>query len=161
MTTKKIFWVLIMTGVLAALGLTGAAQQSSKQVADEVIAITKAQWAAEAKRNIAEAMKSVADEYTEFNPDFATRIDGKAMSVRLAEALAGDSSETVAAEMANEKVQVYGDVAILSYNYVGAVKNKDGQVEPTRAKSTRVYVKQGGRWMLVHANFGADPRNIR
>jgi ketosteroid isomerase-like protein len=59
--------------------------------------------------------------------------------------------------MVNEKVQVYGDVAILTYNYVGATKNKDGQVEPARAKSTRVYVKQGGRWMLVHANFGADP----
>lgn len=161
MTRKKIFLVLIMTGVLTALGLTGVAQQSSKQVADEVIAITKAQWAAENQRNVAEAMKNVADEYTEFNPDFATRLDGKAMSVRLAEANAKDSGQVLASEMANPKVQVYGDVAILSYNYAGVVQNKDGQVEPVRAKSTRVYVKQGGRWMLVHANFGADPRNIR
>ncbi|MBI3949763.1 MAG: nuclear transport factor 2 family protein [Acidobacteria bacterium] len=130
-------------------------------MADEVIAITKAQWAAERQRNVAEAMKNIADDYTEFNPDFATRLDGKGLNVRLGEAFAGDSGEQVAAEMANEKVQVYGDVAILTYNYVGAVKNKDGQIEPTRAKSTRVYVKQGGRWMLVHANFGADPRNIR
>jgi len=59
--------------------------------------------------------------------------------------------------MANPKVQLYGDVAILSYNYVGLIQGKDGKVEPSRAKSTRVYVKQGGRWMLVHANFGADP----
>jgi ketosteroid isomerase-like protein len=55
--------------------------------------------------------------------------------------------------MANEKVQVYGDVAILSYNYIGANRSADGKISPTVAKSTRVYVKQGGQWMLVHANF--------
>jgi len=55
--------------------------------------------------------------------------------------------------MANQKVQVYGDVAILTYNYIGATKDKDGKVEPSRAKSTRVYVKKDGQWWLVHANF--------
>jgi ketosteroid isomerase-like protein len=50
-------------------------------------------------------------------------------------------------------VQVYGDVAILSYNYIASIRNKDGKVSPAMAKSTRVYVKQGGQWMLVHANF--------
>ena len=59
--------------------------------------------------------------------------------------------------MLNPKVQVYGDTAILSYNFFGLEQNKDGKVTPSRAKSTRVYVKQGGRWMLVHANFAADP----
>ena len=49
------------------------------------------------------------------------------------------------------------DVAILSYNYLGLTKDKDGKVEPARVKSTRVYVKQGSRWMLVHANFAPDP----
>ena len=63
------------------------------------------------------------------------------------------SDTLITAEMANEKVQVYGDVAILSYNYIASVKNKDGKVTPAMAKSTRVYVKQGGQWMLVHANF--------
>ena len=47
-------------------------------------------------------------------------------------------------------------MAILSYNFVGVTKDKDGKAEPTRAKSTRVYVKKNGQWWLVHANFGAD-----
>jgi ketosteroid isomerase-like protein len=59
--------------------------------------------------------------------------------------------------MLNPKVQVYGDVAILSYNYAGMTKDKDGLVKPNKAKSTRVYAKIGGKWMLVHANFGSDP----
>lgn len=147
--------------VIAGLAFSGLAQQSASQsVADEVIAITKAQWAAEMKdpTNVAEQTKNVADDYTEFNGDFSTRLDGKAMNLRLYEGLGSSSIRTIAAEMANPKVQVYnGDVAILSYNFVGLTKDKDGKTEPVRAKSSRVYVKQGGKWMLVHANFAPDP----
>ena len=76
------------------------------------------------------------------------------VSDRLPICLGLSGSDTlITAEMANEKVQVYGDVAILSYNYIASIKNKDGKVSPAMAKSTRVYVKQGGQWMLVHANF--------
>jgi ketosteroid isomerase-like protein len=138
-----------------------AIAQTNSQIEGEIIAIVKAQWAAEMQRNVTEALKNVADDYTEFNSNFATRLDGRAQNMRLAEAFISDSGEFLASEMSNEKVQVYGDVAILSYNFVGAVKNKDGVVEPRRAKSTRVYVKKGGKWMLVHANFGADPRNTQ
>ncbi|MGE5344316.1 MAG: nuclear transport factor 2 family protein [Acidithiobacillales bacterium] len=150
---------------LSAMALTGglvvaplaAAQQPKMSAADEVIAVTKAQWAAENAKNVAEAMKSIADDYTEFNGEFSTRLDGKALATRLSEAGTKDAGVPLVSEMANPKVQVYGDVAILTYNYVGLSQGKDGKVEPTRAKSTRVYVKQGGHWMLVHANFGADP----
>jgi ketosteroid isomerase-like protein len=136
---------------------TGFSQSANKQVGDEIIAIVKAQWAAQNQMNLPDAIKNVSDDYTEFNSDFSTRLDGKAINTRLMEAMFGDGGRDLASEMANEKVQVYGDVAVLSYNYVGVRKDKDGKVEPMKAKSTRVYVKQGGKWMLVHANFGADP----
>jgi ketosteroid isomerase-like protein len=150
---------------LAAVALTGGliaappatAQQSKMSAADEVIAVTKAQWAADNAKNVAEGMKNTADDYTEFNSDFSTRLEGKALATRLSEANSKAAGVALVSEMANPKVQVYGDVAILSYNYVGLTQDKDGKIEPSRAKSTRVYVKQGGRWMLVHANFGADP----
>ncbi len=148
--------LLLAVVCILLLGLA-VAQQPSRSAADEVIGIVKAQWGAEQQKNTAEAFKNVADDYTEFNSDYATRIEGKSMAMRLAEAEASGSGSTVASEMANPKVQVYGDVAILSYNYAGKSKDKDGKIENTRAKSTRVYVRQGGQWRLVHANFGADP----
>ncbi|CAN5804364.1 MAG: DUF4440 domain-containing protein [Pyrinomonadaceae bacterium] len=158
---RKRTLVLLGLACVAAMTLNGLGQQSANQpLADEVIAMVKAQWAAEMKdpTNVAEQMKNIADDYTEFNGDYATRLEGKALSMRLAEAGAGSSTKSVAGEMANPKVQVYnGDVAILSYNYVGLLKDKDGKTEPSRAKSTRVYVKQNGKWMLVHANFAPDP----
>ncbi len=158
---RKIVLGLLGFACVAALTLNGLGQQSANQsVADEVIALVKAQWAAEMKdpTNVAEQMKNIADDYTEFNGDYATRLEGKGLNMRLAEAVGGSSIRTAAAEMANPKVQVYkGDVAVLSFNYVGMTKDKDGKTEAARAKSTRVYVKQNGKWMLVHANFGADP----
>ena len=151
--------ILFSLGILAVSSLSVLAQtakpapSSTKQVTDEVIAVTKAQWAAEAKKDVAAEMKNIADDYTVFDGAYPTRLDGKGINQRLAEGAASGSDTIVTAEMANEKVQVYGDVAILSYNYIGATKNKDGKVSPSLAKSTRVYVKQGGQWMLVHANF--------
>ena len=157
---KKLMLVLIASACCTAFAMNASAQQADQATADAVIAMTKAQWAAEIKdpTSVAEQMKDASDDYTEFNGDYATRLDGKAMSSRLAEATAKASGKTVAAEMANPKVQVYGgNVAILTYNYVGLIQDKDGKTEPARAKSTRVFVKRDNKWVLVHANFGADP----
>lgn len=133
--------------------------QNTEQITNDIVALVKAQWAAEISNptNVAEQMKSISDDYTEFNNDYATRLDGKAINVRISEANSKDGGQVLAAEMLNPKVQVYGDVAIISYNYAGVSKNAKGEVKPSRAKSTRVYAKQGGKWMLVHANFAPDP----
>ena len=147
---------IVLLPIVACVALVNlpAIAQTNAQVAEQVIAITKAQWAAEmAKKPVATAMQNVADEYTVFDLDSPTRLDGKDLNMRLGEASMSGSGELVAAEMANEKVQVYGDVAILSYNFIGMAKDKDGVIEPVLAKSTRVYVKKDGKWMLVHANF--------
>jgi ketosteroid isomerase-like protein len=157
---KKLMLVLIASACCAAFTINASAQQADQATSDAVIAMVKAQWAAAIKdpTNVAEQSKDMSDDYTEFNGQYATRLDGKAINSRLAEAAGKDSGKTIASEMANPKVQVYnGNVAILTYNYVGLTQDKDGKQEPARAKSTRVYVKKDNKWMLVHANFGADP----
>jgi ketosteroid isomerase-like protein len=140
--------------LVLALGVI-ATEAASKDVADEIISITKAQWAAEMKKDSSTAMKNIASDYTEFNFTYPTRLDGKELNQRLAEAQVAASGDLIAAEMANEKVQIYGDTAILTYNFVGAMKEKDGTVQPLLAKSTRVYIRENNNWMLVHANFAA------
>ena len=144
--------LLVFVG-LAVLTLPMVAQTSQKQIADEVIAITKAEWAAEMRKDVTAVMKNVAEDCTVFAVAFPTRLDGKAIITRWRETIASRSRNFVMAEMANEKVQVYGDVAILTYNYIGFNKDKDGEVRRDSAKATRVYVKQGGQWRLVHAHF--------
>lgn len=145
---------------IAFLPSTSFAQASTnQQTADEIIGIVKAQQAAEIADpgNLAEQFKNYADDYTEFNSDYSTRIEGKSLSMKLSEPSGKASSRSVAAEMLNPKVQVYGDVAILTYNFAGITKDKDGVMTPNRAKSTRVYAKVNGKWKLVHGNFAPDP----
>jgi ketosteroid isomerase-like protein len=157
---KKLMLLAIASTCCAAFTMNASAQQADQATTDAVIAMVKSQWASEIKdpTSITEQMKDAADDYTELNADYATRLDGKAMTTRLAEATGKASGKTIAAEMANPKVQVYnGNTAILTYNYVGVIQDKDGKTEPARAKSTRVFVKRGDKWVMVHANFGADP----
>jgi ketosteroid isomerase-like protein len=157
---KKLMLVLVASACCSAFTANASAQQADKAISDAVIAMTKAQWTAGMKdpTNVAAQSKDMSEDYTEFNADFATRIDGKAMNERLSEGVAKDSSKGTAAEMLNEKVQVYnGDVAVLTYNYAGTTIDKDGKTTPSRAKSTRVFVKKDDKWVMVHANFGADP----
>ena len=122
-------------------------------VQEDIIALAKAQWAGDMAKDAAKTMATVADDYTEFNADYPTRLDGKALNMQLAEASNKDAGKVLVAEMANPKVQVYGDVAILTYNYIGMTMDKDGVTHANAAKSTRVYAKINGTWKLVHANF--------
>ena len=155
---RKILGISLCVLIVSVMFPLVAAADSDEAVAKKIISLAYEQWKAFDKRDVAKAMEQVDDEYTEFNPVAATRLDGKALNKRMAEAGNQDSGDGILAEMLNPKVQVYGDVAILSYNYMGMTRDKDGNTEPVRAKSTRVYVKKSGSWKLVHANFGADPQ---
>ena len=146
----------LSVAVLAVFALASVATAGEdSKVSNDVIALTKAQWAAEiANKSVADQMSSAAEDYTEINADFAVRIDGKATNIRFGEAGLKDGTKVVAAEMANAKVQVYGDTAILTYNYVGISLAKDGKTKNVSGLSTRVYAKINGAWKLVHGHFG-------
>jgi ketosteroid isomerase-like protein len=128
------------------------------QNAEEIMALAKSQWAAEnANKPPAEAWASIADDYTEFNPVVPVLVEGKAMAAKFYEGFRNSGETGMVSEMLNPRVQFYGDVAILTYNYAGMTKTKDGEMRTDLAKSTRVYAKQNGKWMLVHANFAPTP----
>ena len=141
-------------GTIALLMLAGspALAADNPQVAAEIMAMARAQWASEiAGAAMAQQNVSLADDYTEFNGDFPTLLVGKAISTRMGEVTPNDKA--MFSDMQNGRVQVYGDTAILTYNFAGLRRGADGKVNPSLAKSSRVYVKEGGQWKLVHANF--------
>jgi ketosteroid isomerase-like protein len=141
-------------GTIALLLMAGTPAQAADnpQVAAEIMALARAQWASEiAGEPMAQQNAQLADDYTEFNGDFPTLLVGKAMSTRIGEVTPYDKA--MFSDMQNGRVQVYGDTAILTYNFAGLRRGADAKVNPSLAKSTRVYVRQGGQWRLVHANF--------
>jgi hypothetical protein len=69
----------LLAGVLLVLTSGHAVAQTNEQAAAEVIALAKAQWAAEmANQPTATVMKDVADEYTEFSPTFPRGLTARA-----------------------------------------------------------------------------------
>ncbi|HET9354124.1 MAG TPA: nuclear transport factor 2 family protein [Sphingomicrobium sp.] len=137
---------------LLLLAATPALAADNPQVAAEVMALARAQWASEiANQPMAQQNMSLADDYTEFNGDFPTLLVGKAVATRMGEVTPNDKA--MYSDMRNAHVQVYGDTAILTYNFAGLRRAADGKINPSLAKSTRVYAKLGGQWKLVHANF--------
>ena len=141
-------------GTLALLLMIGtpALAADNPQVAAEIMALARAQWASEiAGEPMAQQNAQLADDYTEFNGDFPTLLVGKAALTRMGEVTPNDKA--MYSDLRNGHVQVYGDTAILTYNFAGLRRAADGKVAPSLAKSTRVYVKQNGQWKLVHANF--------
>jgi len=141
-------------GTIALLMMIGApvSAADNPQVAAEIMALARAQWASEiANEPMTQQNASLAEDYTEFNGDFPTLLVGKAMSTRMGEVTPADKA--MFSDMQNGRVQVYGDTAVLTYNFAGLRRGADGKITPSLAKSTRVYVKQSGKWMLVHANF--------
>jgi len=152
MRTPRTALLPLAIGLMFAVGSVAAAEPNG--VAAEVIAAAKAQWAAEnANKPASQSMSSIADDYTEFNPVVPTLVEGKPMAARFYTASLEAGDKNLASEMVNPNVQVYGDTAILTYNYAGMTKDSAGKMHNNVAKSTRVYVKQGGDWKLVHANF--------
>lgn len=141
-------------GTIALLLASGspAWAADNQRVTDEIMALARSQWASEiAGEPIAQQNATLADDYTEFNGDFPTLVVGKTMATRMGEVTPNDKA--MFSDMQNGRVQVYGDTAILTYNFAGLRRAADGKVAPSLAKSTRVYVRQGGQWRLVHANF--------
>jgi len=141
-------------GTLALMLMIGtpALAADNPQVAAEIMALARAQWASEiAGEPMAQQNAQLADDYTEFNGEFPTLIVGKTMAGRMGDVTPNDKA--MFSDMQNGRVQVYGDTAILTYNFAGLRRAADGKVAPSLAKSSRVYVRQNGQWKLVHANF--------
>jgi len=152
---KPILWSRgAAAGTIALLLMLGTPAQAADnpQVAAEVMALARSQWASEiAGEPMAQQNATLADDYTEFNGDFPTLLVGRTMATRMGEVTPNDKA--MYSDMQNGRVQVYGDTAILTYNFAGLRRAADGKVTPSLAKSTRVYVKANGQWKLVHANF--------
>ena len=146
-----------VSSLAALLMLVSPVQAADNpKVAAEIMALARAQWASEvAGQSTAQQNASLSDDYTEFNADFPTLLVGKDMANRMLDVTPNDKA--MFSDMQNGRVQVYGDTAILTYNFAGLRRAADGKVTPSVAKSTRVYVKQGGNWTLVHANFAPVP----
>lgn len=156
---RRLRLMLIMALIIAGGGfdlMAGSGESASQRqtVADEIIARERASFAAWQRRDKAFYADYWADDFTEFLPS-NPYLDTKANLMPKFEQLT-EAWKITDFQMYNPHVQVYGDVAVLTYNE--SISGKyEGQPSSYTGKVTMVYVKQGGRWRGVHYHESMNP----
>jgi len=92
------------------------------------------------------------DEITYFDPSLEKRINGKKEFIELLKPI--ENKFTIERyEMIDPKVQVHGDVALLSYNLVDYSKDQHGAEKKFLWNSTEVYKRLNDDWRIIHSHW--------
>ena len=121
--------------------------------AHDIIAMERAalnRWGAGDPQGYFEIM---ATEVTYFDPTQPARVDGLRRLRDLLEPWTGKISID-RYELVQPGVQVYGDVAVLTFNLVNYRNLPDGSEQPfVRWNATEVYRRLNGQWQIVHSHW--------
>ena len=141
---------------LYAAATVAAAEPSQQAIADQIIANEKAAtvaWQHKDKAFWADHLASDATAFFAQNPYL--EVDPKTNFLPKFERYA-EMMKIVDTEMYNPHVQVYGDVAILTYNE-STMSDMGGRVINYTGKVTSVYHKEGNTWRVVHTHGSMNP----
>lgn len=149
-----------MRGVLVCavlvMGPTTAAAQST---ADRDVAAIKtalvAMWDAIEKGDVDRYATYVHPDFTAFGENDTYLAEGKDTEVRNYRAYLQRASG-VHTDMHQPTVVVRGDTAWITYYWTDA-GTLDGKRFTSRGKSTRIFVREGGRWLCILGHYTAVP----
>lgn len=144
----------LLAGVLIAVVPALAAGQpaESKDVAD-IRAALVAMWEAIEKGDVDRYATYVHPEFTSFGENDTYLTEGKEAEVRNYRAYL-QRATGVHTDMHQPVITVRGDTAWITYYWTDA-GTLDGKRFTSRGKSTRIFVREGGRWLCIHGHYTA------
>ena len=147
---------LALGGLGFLANAVSADPQPQTDVAAQIIARERASVAAWQRRDRAFFENYLAEDATYFGPmnpylETEPRVNFLPKFERIAEIF-----KIVEFEMYNPRVQVYGDIAILTYNN-SVMANFNGRPINYTGKMTVVYRRQGNDWRVVHGHESMNP----
>ena len=149
----KIFQYLGLGSLL--LTAPGLLVGQSESEEDAVMATLVAMWDAIERGDLDAYAGHVHPDYTSFGENNVYLAKGKRLEIDgYREYLT--RAHGVHTEMHQPEVTVRGDVAWVVY-YWTDVGYVDGRRFTSRGKSTRVFVREDGRWLCIHGHFTAVP----
>lgn len=150
----RLYLFLIL--LLAWPGTLGAQDRATTaRDAEEVKATLVAMWAAIEEGDVERYASYIHPEITVFGENDVYLAEGKELEVRgVADWV--ERAPGVHTEMHQPQVTVRGDVAWITYYWTDSGV-QDGERFSTRGKSTRIFVREDGRWLCIHAHFTAVP----
>ncbi|HUU14476.1 MAG TPA: nuclear transport factor 2 family protein [Terriglobia bacterium] len=136
--------------VPAPLPLTGSALQAE---ADAILNIERDAWEAAKNKNLDALSDYFAEDASMFGEGQAYRVRGKADLMRAMEAWISQR-DLLSYQMLDPQVQVVGNTALLTY-YFSVTGTSGGKNFTRSGKISMVYVKQDGKWRVLHEHSSA------
>lgn len=114
-----------------------------------------AMWDALEKGDVQRYATYLHPDFTAFYENDEYLNEGKDLEVRVYTDYL-KTAKNIHTEMHNPRVTVRGDVAWITYYWTdwGEV---DGKRVTSRGKSTRIFVKEGGKWLCIHGHYTNAP----
>ena len=109
-------------------------------------------WEAIEKGDVDRYSTFIHSEYTSFGENDPYLNEGKGMEI---EGIKGwlKTASNIHTEMHQPKVVINGTVAWIIYYWTDSGDLKDGSQFSSRGKSTRIFVKENGKWLCIHGHF--------
>lgn len=143
---------LVAVAILAAAG-PAFGQTAQNAEAEAVKATLVAMWDAIAKNDVATYATHLHPDFTAFGETDTYLASGRDVEVRSYTDYLRRASD-VRTEMHQPEVTVRGDVAWITYYWTDA-GYIEGDRFTSRGKSTRIFVKEDGRWLCIHGHYTA------
>lgn len=136
--------------------ITAAAQDRGNSADEQaVIETLTAMWAAIEAEDLDRYATYLHPDFTAFGETDTYLAEGKALELRsYADYLA--RVDGVHTEMHQPDVTVRGDVAWITYYWTDHGMSANGRFT-SRGKSTRIFVREGSRWLCIHGHYTAVP----
>ena len=158
---NKRFSLILLFLVVSGLGLiavnkTFAGPSEQQTIAAQIIAREKSSVEAWKRKDKAFFADFLAEDATYFSP-MSPYLDSEPMANFLPKfEQYAEMFKYTDVQMYNPRVQVYGDVAVLTYNS-SVSGSMAGQPINYTGKMTVVYAKQGNTWRVVHGHESMNP----
>ena len=155
MTVRSLLFSLSVALLAASPAHGQAAATNRARDAEDVKATLVAMWAAIEAGDATKYATYVHPDFTQFGETEPYLASGKALEVR---SMTGyfTRASGVHTEMHHPEVTVRGDVAWITYYWTDEGVS-GGNRFTSRGKSTRIFVRENGRWLCIHGHYTALP----
>ena len=156
MKTTKERAIALWLAVLWVFGFGAAASvQAADNEKEQIKATLTAMWSSLESGDVESYGQYIHPEFTQFGENDLYLNQGKDLEIRSIDDWVSRSSD-VHTEMHQPVVTVRGDVAWIVYYWTDSGKS-GGKRFTSRGKSTRIFVKEDGRWLCIHGHYTAVP----
>ncbi len=144
--------IVLSLALLAIAALLPATQSSDEEAIKQVLIDM---WAAVEAGDVDAYASHVHPEFTAFGENDVYLAKGKDLELRgMADYFRRVSG--VHTQMHQPEVTVRGDTGWITYYWTDSGMSGDGRFT-SRGKSTRIFVRESGKWLCIHGHYTAVP----